>query len=131
MASRANLLRVYRFVIPFALPSRHDSPRNRPAAHAAFDTSETRGLLREALDLGDYFIWLAPRALKRLMAAREPGEVYRYTIVRLAKEEASAEAKPPKSERSVQRAWVRAAPHGYVRPPSHGAGRHRPSERAC
>jgi hypothetical protein len=58
------------------------------AAHAALATSATRGLVEpQRSPEGGYFIWLAPKALKRLMAAREPSESYSDTIVRLASEE--------------------------------------------
>jgi hypothetical protein len=61
------------------------------AAHAALAASATRGAVEpQRSPTGGYFIWLAPKVLKRLMAARELGEDYSDTIVRLAKEEASA-----------------------------------------
>jgi hypothetical protein len=61
------------------------------AAHAALGASATRGGVEpQRSPTGGYFIWLAPKALKRLMTAREPGEDYSAAILRLAKEEASA-----------------------------------------
>jgi hypothetical protein len=39
---------------------------------------------------GDYFIWLAPKALKRLDAAQTSCEDYSATILRLAEMETSA-----------------------------------------
>jgi hypothetical protein len=86
------LLHVYEFVIPFALPPR---PMTRieisAAAHAALAASATRGLVEPRRSpQGRYSIWLAPKALKRLMAAKELGEDYSAAILRLANEEASA-----------------------------------------
>jgi hypothetical protein len=61
------------------------------AAHAALAASATRALVEpQRSPEGGYFIWLAPKALKRLAAAREPGADYSAAILRLANEEASA-----------------------------------------
>jgi hypothetical protein len=58
------------------------------AAHAALAASATHGAVEPRRSPeGSYFIWLAPKALKRLMVAREPGEDYSDTIVRLAEME--------------------------------------------
>jgi hypothetical protein len=61
------------------------------AAHAALAASATRGLVEpQRSPEGGYFLWLAPKALKRLEAAQTPGEDYSGVILRLANEEASA-----------------------------------------
>jgi hypothetical protein len=58
------------------------------AAHAALAASATRGLVEPLRSpAGSYFIWLAPKVLKRLDAAQTPGEHYSATILRLAKME--------------------------------------------
>jgi hypothetical protein len=58
------------------------------AAHAALAASSTRGLVEPLRSPeGGYFIWLAPKALKRLEAAQKPGENYSVVILRLAKME--------------------------------------------
>ena len=60
------------------------------AAHAALAASATRGLVEPVRSPeGGYFIWLAPKALKRLDAAQTPGEDYSAVILRLAKMEAA------------------------------------------
>jgi hypothetical protein len=62
-----------------------------PAAHASLAASATRGLVEpNRSPTGGYFIWLAPKALKRLEAVRRPSESYSAVIIRLANEEASA-----------------------------------------
>jgi hypothetical protein len=85
----ANLLHVYEFVIPFALPTR---PMTRieitAAAYAALDASATRGLVEPRRSpQGGYSLWLAPKALRRLEAVRRPYESYSVAILRLAKKE--------------------------------------------
>jgi hypothetical protein len=60
------------------------------AAHAALAASGTRGLVEPLRSSeSDYFIWLAPKALKRLDAVRRPSEDYSATILRLAKMEST------------------------------------------
>jgi hypothetical protein len=55
------------------------------AAHAALAVSATRGLVEpQRSSEGGYFIWLAPKALKRLDALRGPSESYSDAILRLA-----------------------------------------------
>jgi hypothetical protein len=61
------------------------------AAHAALAASATRGAVEpQRSPTGGYFIWLAPKALKRLDAVRGPSESYSDVVLRLA-EEAAAE----------------------------------------
>jgi hypothetical protein len=56
-----------------------------PAAHAALAASATRGGVEpQRSPEGGYFIWLAPKALKRLDAVRGPSESYSEVILRLA-----------------------------------------------
>jgi hypothetical protein len=56
------------------------------AAYAALDASAMRGLVEpQRSPEGGYFLWLAPKALKRLEAAQTPGEDYSAVILRLAK----------------------------------------------
>jgi hypothetical protein len=63
------------------------------AAHDALAASETRGLVEpQRSPEGAYFLWLAPKALKRLDAVRPPSEDYSATILRLAKMKTAAEA---------------------------------------
>jgi hypothetical protein len=58
------------------------------AAHAALAASATRGLVEPRRSpAGDYSIWLAPKALKRLDAVRRPSESYSGVILRLAEME--------------------------------------------
>ena len=58
------------------------------AAYAALAASATRGLVEPRRSPeGGYFIWLAPKALKRLDAVRRPSESYSEAILRLAREE--------------------------------------------
>jgi hypothetical protein len=60
------------------------------AAHAALAALATRGLVEpRRTPEGDYSIWLAPKASKRLDAAQTPGEDYSATILRLAEEAAA------------------------------------------
>jgi hypothetical protein len=55
------------------------------AAHAALAASATRGGVEaQRSPAGGYFIWLAPKALKRLDAVRGPSESYSEVILRLA-----------------------------------------------
>jgi hypothetical protein len=55
------------------------------AARAALAASATRGLVEpKRSPEGGYFIWLAPKALKRLDAAQTSCEEYSATILRLA-----------------------------------------------
>jgi hypothetical protein len=57
------------------------------AAHAALAASATRGLVEPLRSPeGGYFIWLAPKALKRLEAVRGPSESYSAAVLRLAAE---------------------------------------------
>jgi hypothetical protein len=59
-------------------------------AYAALPASATRGLVEPRRSPeGGYFIWLAPKALKRLDAAQVPGEDYSTAILRLAEEAAA------------------------------------------
>jgi hypothetical protein len=58
------------------------------AAHASLAASATRGLVEpNRSPTGGYFIWLAPKALKRLEAVRRPSESYSEAIIRLANEQ--------------------------------------------
>jgi hypothetical protein len=62
-----------------------------PAAHAALAASATRGGVEpQRSPEGGHFIWLAPKALKRLDAIRLPSEDYSDVILRLARELATA-----------------------------------------
>jgi hypothetical protein len=58
------------------------------AAYDALATSAIRGLIEpQRSPEGGYFIWLAPKALKRIEAVREPAESYSDAILRIAKME--------------------------------------------
>jgi hypothetical protein len=63
------------------------------AAYEALAASATRGLVEPRRSpQGRYSIWLAPKALKRLEAARLPSESYSVAIIRLAKMETAVVA---------------------------------------
>jgi hypothetical protein len=100
MASRARICSTFTgFVIPFALPPRMTRIEITAAAYAALAASATRGLVepRRSPECG-YFIWLAPKALKRLEALRRLSESYSGVILRLAR----LRSRPSKRDRPLR-----------------------------